>query len=354
MNGGADVNGMRAKARHELAGLRVGVTEKGWGALVSRGTVTAQRLRESPVPLHEGDFTFPLAVIDRAALLHNIGAMASWCSEHGMQIAPHGKTSMAPQLIARDVGGKLHEREVLADLDRPEVLAPEATLVRERADDLARLDPLPTTHRDAVGREVRVAARTTLAPALAALAVTVAVAVGPLAAHRLGLGLHQQRRLTLRDHGERGGHVGLGNVVVRDVVRHDVAEEADALRIGQGGGNTIIGNEAAAIGKRIAQKDRELKASEAERREREEAEARAAEADGSRPAPLCLITVKRRSRMRGSRAPVPAAGSPDPVLPGSRSLESSARMRRSWVSAVRTGTAGPYASRPPSSGCCAI
>ncbi|MCE0537527.1 alanine racemase [Kineosporia rhizophila] len=98
MNGGADVNGMRAKARHELAGLRVGVTEKGWGALVSRGTVTAQRLRESPVPLHEGDFTFPLAVIDRAALLHNIGAMASWCSEHGMQIAPHGKTYMSPEI----------------------------------------------------------------------------------------------------------------------------------------------------------------------------------------------------------------------------------------------------------------
>ena len=42
-----------------------------------------------------------------------------------------------------------------------------------------------------------------------------------------------------------------------------------------------IGSEAAAIGKRIAQKDRELKAAEAERREREEAEARAAEADGS-------------------------------------------------------------------------
>nr|WP_269330420.1 alanine racemase [Kineosporia babensis] len=89
---------MRAKALHELADLRVGVTEKGWGALVSRGTVSAQRLRESPVPLHGGDFTFPLAVLERDALAHNIGAMANWCAERGMRIAPHGKTYMSPEI----------------------------------------------------------------------------------------------------------------------------------------------------------------------------------------------------------------------------------------------------------------
>lgn len=98
MNGGTDVNGLRAKALDELADLRVGVTEKGWGSLVSRGTVTARRLRESPVPLHDGDFTYPLAVIDRAALSHNITEMAGWCASHGMRLAPHGKTYMSPEI----------------------------------------------------------------------------------------------------------------------------------------------------------------------------------------------------------------------------------------------------------------
>jgi D-serine dehydratase len=98
VNDETDVNGLRAKALDELADLRVAVTEKGWGSLVSRGTVTARRLRESPVPVHGGDFTYPLAVIDRAALSHNITEMAGWCASHGMRIAPHGKTYMSPEI----------------------------------------------------------------------------------------------------------------------------------------------------------------------------------------------------------------------------------------------------------------
>ena len=53
------------------------------------------------------------------------------------------------RVVAREVGGQLDEREVRADLDRAEVAAAEAALVRERAHDLARLDPwrLPTAMR---------------------------------------------------------------------------------------------------------------------------------------------------------------------------------------------------------------
>lgn len=43
----------------------------------------------------------PLCTLDAAALDHNVRAMASWCAAHGVELAPHGKTHMSPQLFAR-------------------------------------------------------------------------------------------------------------------------------------------------------------------------------------------------------------------------------------------------------------
>ncbi len=45
----------------------------------------------------------PLFVLDAAALADNLGAMARWCREGGVDLAPHGKTHMAPQLFARQL-----------------------------------------------------------------------------------------------------------------------------------------------------------------------------------------------------------------------------------------------------------
>ncbi|WP_209621404.1 amino acid deaminase [Saccharothrix coeruleofusca] len=46
-------------------------------------------------------FVGPLVVLDADALEHNLAVMARWCAEHGVALAPHGKTTMAPQLFAR-------------------------------------------------------------------------------------------------------------------------------------------------------------------------------------------------------------------------------------------------------------
>lgn len=43
----------------------------------------------------------PLCTIDATALEHNTEAMATWCRANGVELAPHGKTHMAPQLFAR-------------------------------------------------------------------------------------------------------------------------------------------------------------------------------------------------------------------------------------------------------------
>ncbi|MCP3424965.1 alanine racemase [Rothia sp. AR01] len=40
----------------------------------------------------------PLVTLDEQALNHNARTMATWCRDHGVALAPHGKTTMSPQL----------------------------------------------------------------------------------------------------------------------------------------------------------------------------------------------------------------------------------------------------------------
>jgi D-serine deaminase-like pyridoxal phosphate-dependent protein len=46
-----------------------------------------------------GEFLLPVMVLKDSALRHNTKLMASWCRRHDVLLAPHGKTSMAPQLL---------------------------------------------------------------------------------------------------------------------------------------------------------------------------------------------------------------------------------------------------------------
>ncbi|PPK93188.1 D-serine deaminase-like pyridoxal phosphate-dependent protein [Kineococcus xinjiangensis] len=45
----------------------------------------------------------PVAVLDADALEHNVERMARWCRDHGVLLAPHGKTTMAPALFRRQL-----------------------------------------------------------------------------------------------------------------------------------------------------------------------------------------------------------------------------------------------------------
>jgi D-serine deaminase-like pyridoxal phosphate-dependent protein len=45
----------------------------------------------------------PLLTLDAGALDHNVMAMARWCAASGLDLAPHGKTTMAPALWARQL-----------------------------------------------------------------------------------------------------------------------------------------------------------------------------------------------------------------------------------------------------------
>lgn len=53
--------------------------------------------------LFDSGFVGPLLVLDHHALEHNLRTMSDWCARHGVFLAPHGKTTMAPQLFRRQL-----------------------------------------------------------------------------------------------------------------------------------------------------------------------------------------------------------------------------------------------------------
>ena len=50
--------------------------------------------------LWAGDLLLPALTLRGDRLRHNLARMRRFCDEHGVALAPHGKTTMAPQLFA--------------------------------------------------------------------------------------------------------------------------------------------------------------------------------------------------------------------------------------------------------------
>jgi D-serine deaminase-like pyridoxal phosphate-dependent protein len=53
--------------------------------------------------LFDGSVSFPVMVLRDAALDRNVRALAAFADRHGLTFAPHGKTTMSPQLFARQL-----------------------------------------------------------------------------------------------------------------------------------------------------------------------------------------------------------------------------------------------------------
>ncbi|WP_149183891.1 alanine racemase [Streptomyces sp. TRM49041] len=53
--------------------------------------------------LFTGDFTTPVLTLSAEALEHNLALLEAYSERHGLAFAPHGKTTMAPQLFARQL-----------------------------------------------------------------------------------------------------------------------------------------------------------------------------------------------------------------------------------------------------------
>ena len=64
---------------------------------------TVRSVRERGWNVLSGDFMLPVMLLKDSALQHNIDLVASYCRKHDLLLAPHGKTSMAPQLLQRQL-----------------------------------------------------------------------------------------------------------------------------------------------------------------------------------------------------------------------------------------------------------
>jgi D-serine deaminase-like pyridoxal phosphate-dependent protein len=50
-----------------------------------------------------GDLLLPAMVLKESALEHNVAVMRRFCERHGVDLAPHGKTTMSPEIVKRQL-----------------------------------------------------------------------------------------------------------------------------------------------------------------------------------------------------------------------------------------------------------
>jgi D-serine dehydratase len=68
------------------------------GESVTLATIASRRWNVAA-----GHLALPIVTLAEPALAHNLATMATYCERHGVLLAPHGKTTMAPQLFARQL-----------------------------------------------------------------------------------------------------------------------------------------------------------------------------------------------------------------------------------------------------------
>ena len=79
-------------------------TEKGFGLLASGLDGAAPAGLAGPAPaLYAAGFSYPVLTLRESALAGNLAAMAAYCAGAGVELAPHGKTAMSPELAARQL-----------------------------------------------------------------------------------------------------------------------------------------------------------------------------------------------------------------------------------------------------------
>ncbi|GAB3649458.1 type III PLP-dependent enzyme domain-containing protein [Glycomyces tarimensis] len=85
-----------------LSDLREAILDWRWKAIptAAHGKRLGDWLGTGP---REDELDTPSVALSAQALDHNLAAMAAWCEERGLGLAPHGKATMAPQLWRRQI-----------------------------------------------------------------------------------------------------------------------------------------------------------------------------------------------------------------------------------------------------------
>ena len=84
-------------SRHyDVAGADLAWQYKGWPR--SPGSADLDSVATAGLNLFDDDFMFPVMVISHSDLMHNIEVVARFCADSGVSLAPHGKTTMSPEI----------------------------------------------------------------------------------------------------------------------------------------------------------------------------------------------------------------------------------------------------------------
>ena len=87
-----------------LRGRPAEPTDKGVGLLASgTGGPAPADLAGTRAALYAAGFSYPVLTLRESALAGNLEAMAAYCAAAGVELAPHGKTAMSPELAARQL-----------------------------------------------------------------------------------------------------------------------------------------------------------------------------------------------------------------------------------------------------------
>jgi D-serine deaminase-like pyridoxal phosphate-dependent protein len=89
------------QAVEALGNERIGWWFKGLPVSLEGSTVAEAAARRLNV--FDDGFLGPVLTLDADALDHNVSTMAKWCADRGVHLAPHAKTTMAPQLWMRQL-----------------------------------------------------------------------------------------------------------------------------------------------------------------------------------------------------------------------------------------------------------
>jgi D-serine deaminase-like pyridoxal phosphate-dependent protein len=73
------------------------------GTWLPYGELTDDELGAAGHSLFDGPFTWPVMVARRSVLIANVATMAQYTRRHGVLFAPHGKTTMSPELFAEQL-----------------------------------------------------------------------------------------------------------------------------------------------------------------------------------------------------------------------------------------------------------
>ena len=94
MTANVDATAVAALADEPLDWRYKGLPHRWWGR------TSAEVCAATPDPFADGAVS-PLCTLKATALDHNVATMAAWCRDRGVELAPHGKTHMSPQLFAK-------------------------------------------------------------------------------------------------------------------------------------------------------------------------------------------------------------------------------------------------------------